>query len=146
MRSHIIDTVATSPAHAETRARNSWTAVLTSIALGDAVSVAASFALAYTLRFWLGWEIFREGYVHPEFYAILTGVLVCCWVGIFALYGLYNPHNLFGGTQEYIVHFFLAFYRKVLSSQGQSLRGGLPHPRSHCHRRLGLHVHHRAFV
>ena len=100
MRSHIIDTVATSPAHAETRARNSWTAVLTSIALGDAVSVAASFALAYTLRFWLGWEIFREGYVHPEFYAILTGVLVCCWVGIFALYGLYNPHNLFGGTHQ----------------------------------------------
>ena len=102
MRSHSIDTVATSPARAETRASTLWTLVLAAIALGDAVGVAVSFALAYTLRFWVGWEIFRGGYVHPEFYATLTGVLVCCWVGIFALYGLYNPHNLFGGTQEYI--------------------------------------------
>ncbi len=102
MRSHIIDTITTSPAHAETRASNLWAAVLTTIAFGDAVGVAISFALAYTLRFWLGWDIFREGYIHPTFYTALTGVLVCCWVGIFALYGLYTPHNLFGGTQEYV--------------------------------------------
>jgi exopolysaccharide biosynthesis polyprenyl glycosylphosphotransferase len=67
--------------------------------------VAVSFALAYALRFWVGWEIFREGNVRPEFYAALTGLLACGWLGIFALYGLYNRHNLFGGAQEYMCIF-----------------------------------------
>jgi exopolysaccharide biosynthesis polyprenyl glycosylphosphotransferase len=102
MRSQIIETVATSPARSGARTSRAWGLAIVGIALGDAIAVAISFALAYALRFWGGWEIFREGDVRPEFYAALTGILVCCWLSIFILYGLYNRHNLFGGTQEYI--------------------------------------------
>jgi len=98
----IIETVPSSQSRLKQRARDTWGLTLSLIAVGDAVGIAASFALAYALRFWLGWEVFREGNVLPEFYAALTGILVCCWLGVFTLYGLYNPHHLFGGTQEYM--------------------------------------------
>lgn len=78
-----------------------WRWMLITLALGDALCVTAGFALAYALRFWTGWAIFQEGSILPAHYAALTAILMPGWIGLFFVYGLYNPRNLFGGTQEY---------------------------------------------
>lgn len=78
-----------------------WRWMLIALAVGDALCVTAGFGLAYALRFWSGWEIFAGGYINPQRYLALTEILVPCWLVLFLLYGLYNPRNLFGGTQEY---------------------------------------------
>ena len=81
--------------------RQRWAGVITGLAIGDALAVGAGFSLAYALRFLSNWPIFREGLGQPHFYLALIGALVPCWIALFATYGLYNPRNLFGGTQEY---------------------------------------------
>jgi exopolysaccharide biosynthesis polyprenyl glycosylphosphotransferase len=71
----------------------------------DALSLAAAFAAAYTLRFHSELRIFRD--VVPELghYLPLAGVAVVLWLGLFALAGLYDLHNLLGGTREYALVF-----------------------------------------
>lgn len=78
-----------------------WRWMQLALAAGDSFSLTFGFYMAYALRFWTGWELFHVGDVRPEFYASLTAITVPCWLGLFALYGLYNPRNLCGGMQEY---------------------------------------------
>ncbi|MBC8075575.1 MAG: sugar transferase, partial [Chloroflexales bacterium] len=85
--------------------RGDWRALRIVLVIGDCACIAASFYLAYVLRFWTGWELFHEAGIRPTFYAALTQVLMPCWVGIFALYGLYDLRNLLGGTKEYALAF-----------------------------------------
>ncbi len=81
--------------------RERWAGMLALLAVGDAFAVTAGFSLAYALRFLTEWSIFREGSGEPRFYLMLIVALVPGWIALFALYGLYAPRNLGGGTQEY---------------------------------------------
>jgi exopolysaccharide biosynthesis polyprenyl glycosylphosphotransferase len=102
MSTQTIDIRASSPPQLWQRAgARAWRAVLLVIAAGDAACVAAAFGTAYALRFWTGWEIFAGGQIDGAKYLALTALLAPCWLGLFAIYGLYDPRNLFGGAQEY---------------------------------------------
>lgn len=81
--------------------RDRWPTMLTILAIGDIIALVAAFMLAYFLRFYTNWPIFSEGSNEPQFYATLMLALVPSWIALFALYGLYKPHYLGGGTQEY---------------------------------------------
>lgn len=66
----------------------------------DAFFISMSLALAYYLRFQNPWWPYHSNFsVH--FYSRLVFGLVPIWIGIFALYNLYHPDYLFGGTKEY---------------------------------------------
>jgi exopolysaccharide biosynthesis polyprenyl glycosylphosphotransferase len=104
MSSQTIDVRAPSPATIRVgRLSSDWRRALVALVIGDIVCVTAAFACAYLLRFATGWGIFAGagGVIDDAKYLALTEILMPCWVGLFALYGLYNPRNLFGGTQEY---------------------------------------------
>lgn len=64
----------------------------------DAVCIVLSLWGAYYLRFQV---LPYHNPVSPVLYLRLTLLTVPTWLVIFALYGLYNPENLFGGLQEY---------------------------------------------
>lgn len=66
----------------------------------DALLIGLSLALAYYLRFKNPWWPYYP-YVSAPFYSRLVFGLIPIWVGIFALYNLYQPEYLFGGTAEY---------------------------------------------
>lgn len=100
MSSSIFESAAAARVEPVARVRR-WWGVLALLAVGDALSVAVGFQLAYALRFWTSWAIFREGGIQPQFYLVMIAVLVPCWLLLFAIYGLYNPNHLFGGSDEY---------------------------------------------
>jgi exopolysaccharide biosynthesis polyprenyl glycosylphosphotransferase len=66
----------------------------------DAFFIGMSLALAYFLRFRNPWWPYY-GQFSAYFYSRLVFGLVPIWVGIFALYHLYDADYLFGGTKEY---------------------------------------------
>lgn len=104
MSSRIFESV-TVPAAGAAARPNRWHGILALLALGDAIAVAAGFCAAYAVRFWSNWAIFAEGLIRPSFYLTLITVLIPSWLLLFALYGLYNPRRLFGGTEEYSLIF-----------------------------------------
>lgn len=69
----------------------------------DALAIASGFVVAYLLRFHSGLP-FR--YVDPasllHFYRNLVFWLIPVWLGMFALFRLYDRRVLLGGTQEYV--------------------------------------------
>jgi exopolysaccharide biosynthesis polyprenyl glycosylphosphotransferase len=81
--------------------RRNWRFVAVALAIGDLLVIMLGFGLAYALRFWTGWEVYEVGREQPGFYAALVALLAPLWVGIFALYGLYDLQKLFYGPQEY---------------------------------------------
>ncbi|UCC63431.1 MAG: sugar transferase [Anaerolineae bacterium] len=66
----------------------------------DAFFVGVSLALAYNLRFNNPWWSYH-GRFSAMFYSRLVFGLIPIWIAIFALYNLYHPDYLFGGTREY---------------------------------------------
>ncbi len=66
----------------------------------DAFFIGMSLALAYYLRFQNPWWPYHASF-SAHFYSRLVFGLIPIWVGIFALYRLYRPDHLFGGTKEY---------------------------------------------
>jgi len=66
----------------------------------DAFFIGMSLALAYYLRFQNPWWPYH-GNFSAHFYSRLVFGLIPIWVGIFAVYELYHPDCLFGGTKEY---------------------------------------------
>ena len=66
----------------------------------DACFIGMSLALAYYLRFKNPWWPYYGNFSAP-FYSQMVFGLIPVWVGIFALYHLYQPEYLFGGTKEY---------------------------------------------
>ncbi len=64
----------------------------------DALGIVFSMLTAYYLRFvWMPYH----APLSPSFYARLTVLAVLSWEAMFALHGLYNAENLFGGLDEY---------------------------------------------
>lgn len=80
-------------------ARQKRQAVVTlALMLIDITAIGTAFWLAYQLRFILlpysaSYDLAR--------YQMLVLVAIPAWLVIFAAFRLYNPHTLFGGTQEY---------------------------------------------
>ena len=74
--------------------------VLALLPILDAMTIGLSFALAYYLRFanplWPYYAIYSS-----TFYFQLVLGLIPTWLILFAIYGLYEPRNLLGGTGEY---------------------------------------------
>ncbi|NJM08188.1 sugar transferase [Candidatus Gracilibacteria bacterium] len=95
----------TLPRRALTPRDTAWRRIRLCLVVGDLLALAVAFTLAYALRFWTGWDFFQEGAMRPGFYAGVTLVFVPFWIGLFALYGLYNPRRLFHGSQEYALVF-----------------------------------------
>jgi exopolysaccharide biosynthesis polyprenyl glycosylphosphotransferase len=79
-----------------------WRLLLIALVLNDTFMTAVGFRLAYLIRFETGIPIFQLD-VAPSlhYYQNLVSVLIPVWVLVFALFGLYNRHNLIGGTREY---------------------------------------------
>jgi len=76
---------------------------LIAILLGvDALAIGSAFTLAYAIRF-QGYLPFFQMEVHPSptFYRSLVLWLIPVWLLIFAVFHLYNPSHLLGGTREY---------------------------------------------
>lgn len=101
MNNQMIDILAGQLFPAREARRNEWRWVLLGIGLGDALCVAGGAILAYVLRFFTDWAIFYPGDARVEFYGTLIALLVPSWIALFAMYGLYNPNIIFGGTTEY---------------------------------------------
>lgn len=82
--------------------RNLWRLFFTGLVISDALMVGLAFRLAYFTRFELTIPAFQLD-VTPsiEYYQSLVVILIPLWVLIFAANGLYQRHNLLGGTREY---------------------------------------------
>ncbi|MCB0075517.1 MAG: hypothetical protein KDE20_28885, partial [Caldilineaceae bacterium] len=70
------------------------------LALVDATMVALAFALAYWLRFSANIALSRDVVPSLGYYTLLVAFMLPLWLGIFALLGLYDYHNLLGGVTE----------------------------------------------
>jgi exopolysaccharide biosynthesis polyprenyl glycosylphosphotransferase len=93
----------TSPLQVAVNARWAERLLLWTFLIGvDVVMVLVGFWLAYLLRFETSLAWFYQPEVPPEdYYQWLVVLLVPIWLGIFALFGLYDFKNLFGGMEEY---------------------------------------------
>jgi len=70
--------------------------------LTDALALAAAFGAAFALRFRADLPFFQAEIAgNVPFYARLVLLLIPLWLAVFRLVGLYNHHNLLGGTREY---------------------------------------------
>jgi exopolysaccharide biosynthesis polyprenyl glycosylphosphotransferase len=79
-----------------------WPAFVVALVLVDLAMIGAGFRLAYFLRFEAGLDIFKLEVVENQpYYELLVMSFVGLWLVTFALMGLYNRHNLLGGTEEY---------------------------------------------
>jgi exopolysaccharide biosynthesis polyprenyl glycosylphosphotransferase len=82
--------------------RLQWRLFTLGLILVDAVLAALALRLTYWIRFEWSLSLFQlDSAPRPLFYDSLTNILVVIWVITFALMGLYNRHNLLGGTKEY---------------------------------------------
>jgi exopolysaccharide biosynthesis polyprenyl glycosylphosphotransferase len=74
--------------------------------LSDVAMLALAFAAAYSVRFSSGLPVFVTGVIgNADFYTRVIFTLIPMWLFIFWLLGLYNDHNLLGGTREYSLVF-----------------------------------------
>jgi len=69
--------------------------------LSDSVAIGAAFAVAYAVRFRTSLTVFQTVVPSPQLYFNLILILIPFWLLFFAASGLYNEHNLLGGTREY---------------------------------------------
>jgi len=72
----------------------------------DALLLSLAFATAFVVRFRLGLAVFQfEVQGNEAFYQQVVYALIPLWLVIFAVAGLYDGHNLLGGTREYALVF-----------------------------------------
>ena len=86
--------------------RTQWRLLTLGLIVVDALMIGAAFRLAYLFRFEMNLPFFRLD-VTPEllYYRNLGLILIPLWLVLSAALGLYNRHNLLGGTQEYALLF-----------------------------------------
>ena len=80
--------------------RRRWWLTAGLVAL-DALAVAATFGLAYLLRFHNPLWPYLSAFT-VEFYLRLGLAMLPAWLALFALHRLYDPEELFGGMREYV--------------------------------------------
>jgi exopolysaccharide biosynthesis polyprenyl glycosylphosphotransferase len=71
------------------------------LVVSDGLMLMLAFSLAYWLRFQLGITMSPEIAPSPGFYSRLVATLIPLWLGLLALFGLYDFQYLLGGTAEY---------------------------------------------
>ena len=81
--------------------RRQQQALCLGLCLSDALMLALAFILAHWLRFHGGLALVSDIVPPPGFYPQLVGMLIPLWLGLFSLFGLYDPQYLLGGTAEY---------------------------------------------
>jgi len=82
--------------------RRPWPIYLPALVLSDALMLALAARMAYWIRFELALPFFKLDVVpSPELYQSLMMAIVPMGCLAFALFGLYHPSNLLGGTREY---------------------------------------------
>jgi exopolysaccharide biosynthesis polyprenyl glycosylphosphotransferase len=87
---------------AVSRPRRDWRRLTAGLLLLDGGALMAAFALAYLLRFKGGLPLLQDVPHQLSFYSSVAFSTVPIWLGIFALFHLYDRHNLFAGFGEYI--------------------------------------------
>ena len=78
-----------------------WRLFLLVLLAVDGAAVAGAFVLAYFLRFEFGIPLLEIPPHSKESYAVVILLAVPSWLGIFAIYRLYDRHLLLGGIHEY---------------------------------------------
>jgi exopolysaccharide biosynthesis polyprenyl glycosylphosphotransferase len=79
-----------------------WRIFLVSLILCDLALTALAYRVAYWIRFEQFAQFFQEDALTDiNYYRLLAVGLVATWLGLNALFGLYQRKNLLGGTQEY---------------------------------------------
>jgi exopolysaccharide biosynthesis polyprenyl glycosylphosphotransferase len=71
----------------------------------DIVALVLASVAAYSVRFGSNLPIFQDVPPDAGLYARVTAAVIALWLGLFALAGLYDGHNLLGGTREYALVF-----------------------------------------
>jgi len=79
-----------------------WRIFQVSLVLCDLALTALAYRVAYWIRFEQFVTLFQEDAPDDiKYYRLLAFGLVVSWLGLNALFGLYQRKNLLGGTQEY---------------------------------------------
>lgn len=104
-----MDTTLTSKVYLATKSiprEVQWRLFIVSLVVSDAIMAGIAFRVSYIIRFDLNIQLFRQDAL-PSItsYQNLVLVIVPLWLLIYALAGLYNRHNLLGGTREYSLIF-----------------------------------------
>ncbi len=71
------------------------------LVIGDAAMLLLAFTLAYWLRFAAGITLHAEIVPYWQGYLFLYSFLIPLWLGIFAVFGLYDFNSLLGNITEY---------------------------------------------
>jgi exopolysaccharide biosynthesis polyprenyl glycosylphosphotransferase len=71
----------------------------------DAAMLTLAFVCAYFLRFTLDFSLVTDVGGDGNFYSSVVYALIPTWLVVFLLSGLYDEHNLLGGTREYSLVF-----------------------------------------
>lgn len=83
-----------------------WRLLTWSLIISDGVMLALAFLLASVLRFSLGMALTEPAVAFDEsFYTMVVMALIPTWLLVFMIIGLYDDHNLLGGTREYALVF-----------------------------------------
>lgn len=78
-----------------------WHLFLTYLVVSDAIALATAFGLAYVIRFKTGVPLLETPPHSVAFYSGLVFWALPVWLGIFALYHLYDRQHVLNGFQEY---------------------------------------------
>jgi exopolysaccharide biosynthesis polyprenyl glycosylphosphotransferase len=95
-------TAPNSLAAAEALPRARWHQLMLALATADAVSLVTAFSVAYLARFKAGLPLLETPPHTIAFYSSLAFWAVPAWLALFAIFRLYDPHELFTGSQEYL--------------------------------------------
>jgi exopolysaccharide biosynthesis polyprenyl glycosylphosphotransferase len=79
-----------------------WRLYTACLILNDFIWIGIAFRFSYFIRFELGIPFFQlQAGQSISFYSTLVFILIPIWLAVFFAVGLYNRHNLLGGTREY---------------------------------------------
>ncbi len=95
------------------------------LVLQDALLLACAFSLAYVLRFEADLVAAPTAPNLAE-YAVLGGLIIVGWLGLFALHGAFRRDTLLAGYQEYVKVLNACLYGVALVAVGSFLLGGNP--------------------
>lgn len=81
--------------------RPQWRVLTLTLVVIDALALATAFSVAYLVRFTAGVPLLVTPSHRIEFYSSVAFCALPAWLGLFALYRLYDRRRLFAGLQEY---------------------------------------------
>jgi exopolysaccharide biosynthesis polyprenyl glycosylphosphotransferase len=103
--------IKTTPALPEIVRGAQWPGLVLALILVDLALISAAFGLAYFLRFEANIAVFELDVAQRQpYYGALILAFGGLWLTVFGLVGLYNRHNLLGGTEEYSRTFHASTY------------------------------------